>query len=98
MKNCAWMVMIAGLFSVFPAQGQEESNGQALAATCTGCHGTGGVSSGPIPSIGGMEAQQMAALLHEFRDGKRPGTIMPQLAKGYTDAQIEALSRWFATH
>ena len=28
--------------------------------------------------------------------GTRPGTIMPQLAKGYTDAQIELVAGWFA--
>lgn len=98
MRRCAWVLMIVGLSAGFSAHGEEDPSAQALAATCTGCHGTGGVSSGPIPSIGGMEAQRMAALLHEFRDGKRPATIMHQLAKGYTDAQIEALSRWFATH
>jgi len=72
-----------------------DDGGRALAATCTGCHGTDGASSGPIPSIDGMEAARMASLLREFRDGKREATIMHQLAKGYTDAQIMALAQWF---
>ena len=31
-----------------------------------------------------------------FKSGARPGTVMPQLAKGYSDAQIEQLAAWFA--
>jgi sulfide dehydrogenase cytochrome subunit len=32
----------------------------------------------------------------DFRDGKRPSTIMQQLAKGYTDAEIDAAAAYFA--
>jgi cytochrome c553 len=35
--------------------------------------------------------------MRAFRDGKRPATIMHQLAKGYTDAQIDAISGYFAS-
>jgi cytochrome c553 len=35
---------------------------------------------------------QMAA----FKSGARPATIMHQLAKGYSDAQIEQLATFFA--
>ena len=31
-----------------------------------------------------------------FRDGKRPATIMHQIAKGYTDQQFEQLADFFA--
>ena len=34
--------------------------------------------------------------MQEFKSGARPATIMNQLAKGYTDEQIEALAGWFA--
>jgi cytochrome c553 len=34
--------------------------------------------------------------MRAFRDGKRPATVMHQIAKGYTDVQIEALASWFA--
>jgi cytochrome c553 len=34
--------------------------------------------------------------MRDFRDGRKPGTLMPQLAKGYTDAQIDAMSAFFA--
>jgi cytochrome c553 len=31
-----------------------------------------------------------------YRDGKRPATIMHQIAKGYTDEEIVALADYFA--
>jgi sulfide dehydrogenase cytochrome subunit len=34
--------------------------------------------------------------LREFRDGKRSATVMHQLAKGYTDEQIDAIAAYFA--
>ncbi len=79
------------------AHADESDVARALAATCTGCHGTGGASLGPIPSIAGMDTQRMILLLRQFRDGTREATIMHQLAKGYTDAQIQAMAGWFAS-
>ena len=32
----------------------------------------------------------------EFKDGKRPATIMHQIAKGYTDEQIRLIAGYFA--
>ena len=34
--------------------------------------------------------------MRAFRDGKRPATIMHQLAKGYTDQQIELIAEFFS--
>jgi cytochrome c553 len=34
--------------------------------------------------------------LTAFREGKRPATIMHQLVKGYTPAQIDAIAAYFA--
>jgi sulfide dehydrogenase cytochrome subunit len=38
----------------------------------------------------------MVTQLKAFKAGTRPATIMHQLAKGYTDAQIEQLAGYFA--
>jgi cytochrome c553 len=78
-----------------PAQAEDKA-ARSMAATCTGCHGTNGVSSGGIPTIAGTEKDRIVTLMKEFRDGKRPATVMHQHAKGYTDEQIEAIAAWFA--
>ena len=34
--------------------------------------------------------------LMDFKSGVKPATIMHQLAKGYTDEQLAAITAWFA--
>ena len=38
----------------------------------------------------------LARELRAFREGKREGTVMPQIARGYSDAEIDGLAQWFA--
>ena len=78
------------------AQGTDPYLARNLAATCTTCHGTSGVSVGGIESLAGQPKDDLVRKLRDFRAGTKPGTIMPQLAKGYTDAQIELIGSWFA--
>ncbi len=65
-----------------------------LAATCANCHGTNGVSAGGTESLAG--ASDVGRKMRDFKSGAKPGTVMPQLAKGYTDDQIELIAGWFA--
>ena len=32
----------------------------------------------------------------QFKEGKKPATLMHQLAKGYTDAELAALADYFS--
>lgn len=67
---------------------------QALAATCANCHGTNGVSvpDVTIPKINQLSESVMYERLMEYKSGKREGTIMPQLAKGYTEEQLKIVA------
>jgi cytochrome subunit of sulfide dehydrogenase len=67
----------------------------ALAATCASCHGTNGVSvaDARVPWINTLTPKEMAKAMLEYKNGTRNGTIMPQLAKGYTDEQIEIIAQ-----
>ena len=67
-----------------------------LAAACANCHGTDGRSLGGVPSLAGENKAKLLQSLREFRDGKKPATIMHQIAKGYTEAQFELLSDYFS--
>jgi len=69
---------------------------QSLAATCFNCHGPHGVSTAAIPSLAGRPAASLIALMNEYKSGQRQGTIMPQIAKGYTEAQIQLIAEYFA--
>ena len=70
--------------------------GRDIAANCANCHGTDGRSNGTIPGLAGQDAAVIVQRMKEFRDGRRAATVMQQLAKGYTDAQIEAAAAYFA--
>jgi cytochrome subunit of sulfide dehydrogenase len=78
------------------AQGVDPNAARSIAAGCANCHGTNGVSQGGIGSLAGENKDDIMRKMQEFRAGSRQGTIMPQLAKGYTDAQIELAAGWFA--
>jgi len=67
---------------------------QSLAATCANCHGTNGVSvpGVTVPLINHLPESVMYERLMEYKTGKRTGTIMHQLAKGYTDEQLKTIA------
>ena len=67
---------------------------QSLAATCANCHGTDGkgVVDGGMPLINQLTSEQMLTQLKAFKSGAREGTIMPQLAKGYSDEQLTTIA------
>ncbi len=67
-----------------------------LAATCANCHGTDGRSAGSVAKLAGQNAQDMLTKLAEFKEGTRPATIMHQIAKGFTDAQLKLIADYFA--
>jgi cytochrome subunit of sulfide dehydrogenase len=71
---------------------------KALAATCANCHGTMGraVEGASVPGLAGMPAGYLAEQMRAFKSGARPATVMHQLAKGYSDAQIDAIAAYFA--
>lgn len=72
------------------------SNAAYLASNCANCHGTAGVAKGAMPSLAGLPKATIVEQFKAFRDGKRAATIMHQLAKGYTDAQVELIADFFS--
>jgi cytochrome c553 len=86
----------AAFASAVSAQSADPNLGRNLAAACANCHGTNGVSQGGFPGLAGEPKAQIVRLMQEFRAGKRPATVMHQLAKGYTDEQIDALAAYFS--
>ncbi|MFI5447643.1 c-type cytochrome [Polaromonas sp. UC242_47] len=71
---------------------------RSLAATCANCHGTDGkaIQGGSVASLAGMDKTYFVAQLNAFKSGARPATVMHQISKGYSDAQIATLASYFA--
>jgi sulfide dehydrogenase cytochrome subunit len=72
------------------------ADGRTLGVTCAGCHGTDGVSKGSAPSLKGLPAPVVEQAMLDFKNDKRPATIMNRIAKGYTDDEIKRMAEWFA--
>lgn len=71
--------------------------GARLAATCTGCHGTNGATTGnALPSLAGQSKESLLTSLKAFKSGTRPATVMTQLMKGYSDEQLDQLAAFFS--
>jgi cytochrome c553 len=88
--------LAALLLSTSWCQAQDMQLGRSLAATCANCHGTNGVAKGEMAPLAGMPAAQLTSTLAAFKAGQRPATIMHQIAKGYTDEQIQLIAAFFA--
>jgi cytochrome subunit of sulfide dehydrogenase len=80
------------------AQTAQNINIRSLAATCANCHGTNGKAQdgSAVVSLAGLPKDYIVAQMKAFKDGSRPATIMHQLSKGYSDAQIEQIAGYFA--
>jgi cytochrome subunit of sulfide dehydrogenase len=97
------MLMILALsLSQAPALAQttdaaaQQRAGAYLAATCANCHGTAGKSNGGLPALAGLPKDTLIQSMRDFREGKRPATVMHQLSKGYSDEQVVLMAEYFA--
>jgi len=94
----------AGLWAVSGAASAQAPTTQqmlyvkSLAATCANCHGTDGkaVEGSQVVSLAGLDKNYHIAQMMAFKNGTRPATVMHQLSKGYSDAQIETIATYFA--
>ena len=92
------LLLAAAVLAALPVTAQDVQ-GRNLAAACAICHGTDGRSAtkdSPLIPLAGLPSDHIATQMRAFRDGRRPATVMHQIAKGYTDPQIDALAAWFA--
>lgn len=85
-----------GLLSVVTATSVQSvttvPTGRLLASNCFQCHGTDG--QGGFESLAGDSA---AELFKEIKEEQRKNDIMGVHARGYTDAQIQAVAQYFAS-
>ena len=94
------LAALTAAFVAAPSFGQDAQalNLRALAATCANCHGTQGVAvpNASVPGLAGLPASYISEQMKAFKAGTRPATVMHQLAKGYSDAQIDAIAAYYA--
>jgi len=67
------------------------------AAACSGCHPASARVTSPVPRLAGLERAAIVRAMQDFRSGTRAATVMDRIAKGFTDAEIQAIAAWYAT-
>ena len=91
------ILITAVLACAAPGALAQEANARNLTAGCAICHGTEGrAATKDVIALAGLPRDHIASQMRAFRDGTRPATVMHQIAKGYSDAQIDAIAAWFA--
>lgn len=97
--NAWWKWSAAGVLAIGMQQAFAQADAMQLrswAAACANCHGTAGVAQQGMESLAGVPRDELAKKLLDFKAGRKPATIMHQLAKGYTDEQLQQLAGYFA--
>ena len=97
----AWAVTSLFLFGSPWVAAQDASSvlhQRANAAVCANCHGSEGrtMKDSAVPAIAGLPRDYMIAQMKAFKEGSRPATVMHQIAKGFSDAQIASMADYFA--
>jgi cytochrome c553 len=71
-----------------PARTGGHSDDGAAALACRGCHGT----ASKLGDLGQWAPADILAALRDFRSGARAGTLMPRIARGYSDLELSAMA------
>jgi sulfide dehydrogenase cytochrome subunit len=68
-----------------------------MAHSCAACHGTHGqLGDEFFMPLAGMPVQQFVRTMTDFREGRRPATLMGHVARGFTDADLQGMGAFFA--
>jgi cytochrome c553 len=61
------------------------------AMSCSGCHAIARGVDTAVPRLFGRPAAELAAAMRDFQRGERAPTVMGRIAKGFSDAEMEAI-------
>lgn len=89
-----WLGVVLSMTAVCASA--DELQVRVMAASCATCHGTSGVAQPGMASLAGQRHVDLRQKLLDFKTGRTPATLMHQLAKGYSDEQLDQLAGYFA--
>lgn len=88
---------LAALSLLWSIPGIAEINPQLLALNCLSCHpDQATAANGGIPPLTGLSAQKIQQDLLGFKYGRKPATLMPRIAKGFSDEELRAIADYLA--
>ncbi len=83
-------------FTATPIQPAVSAEAPPGATSCSGCHPANAGVETAVPRLSGRNAAEMVSQMQAFRTGQRPATVMDQIAKGFSDAEVQAIAGWYA--
>ncbi len=97
----AGRLLTALVFAVPLCAGAQEPDARTkeiIESRCALCHGKDGESASAIyPRLAAQHPDYMVKQLKDFRDGRRKGDAMSEMAKDLSDGEIVGLAAWFAS-
>ena len=90
------MTRIVATLAVLLGSSAAWADGPAGAASCSGCHAPSARVETPVPPLKGRNQADIADAMIDYKSGKRAGTIMDRIAKGFSDEEIRAIAAWYA--
>jgi len=66
------------------------------ASSCSGCHALRPEVVTAVPGLTGRSAAELASQMQAFKSGQRPSTVMGRIAKGFSEAEAQAIAEWYA--
>lgn len=74
-----------------------EIDARAIAFNCRNCHTESSLDpKSSILSLKNVSAQQIRQALLDFKYDRKPATLMPRLAKGYSDEELAAVADYLS--
>lgn len=94
-----WMGCLL-LLGPIAVQGQTPAGtsvaGVKLALACMSCHGPDGRAEGVGYAIAKRPSEQILGDLLKFKLGLRAGTVMPTIAKAFSDEELRTVAVYFS--
>jgi cytochrome c553 len=82
------------LLIALPIQAQTPPSRLGL---CAACHGASGHASMPgVPNLAGQQLDYLRDALKQYRDGRRNVPVMRAAIGPVSDAELDALARWYS--
>ena len=91
------LVLTAGVVQA-NTQESEKLHQRTNAAMCANCHGSEGrtVENSAVPPLAGLPSDYLIQQMQAYKDGSRKATVMHQISKGFSDAQIASFADYFS--
>lgn len=96
MRRLRGIVCALALFPVPAVRG--DLSAQAIAMNCLNCHASGQAAVSRLPELGRLSTAELEQALLAFKYDRRTATLMPRLAKAYSDAELAAVAAYLGRH